>query len=167
MQFYWTQWIVISCTLTLVLFGILKPTWSQQYSVSINQQSPLGNRQRLEEEKLKQEILKFQLENKKLSNFWERYSSSATLLTTLIAVFSLIATIWKQISETSRQKELDRQQRELDRQQRADESLRRLEEKFTTILTNLGSNSLTLQAGAAVSLLTFLLMPGHIFRGDE
>jgi len=128
--------------------------------------SPLET-QRLQEEKLRQETIKLQLENQKSASFWNQLLSYSTLITGLVAVGGLIATFWKQIAESARQRDLDRnqresdrQQQERDRQQREDERLQRLEEKFTTIVSNLGSKSASIQASAAVSIMNFL-KPEH------
>jgi uncharacterized protein YjbI with pentapeptide repeats len=124
-------------------------------------------KQKLEEDKLRQETIKLQLENSALSSRWTLLLSYSTLATVLVAIVGLIATLWRQVSESSRertldrlQRERDREQKELDRQQREDDARRRLEEKFTAIVSNLGSDSTSIQASAAVSIMTFL-KPEH------
>lgn len=119
--------------------------------------------QSLQDEKLRQEINKLQLENKKASSTGELVLSWSTFITVLVAVGGFIVTFWKQISESSRQKQLDYdqrvlslQQQERERAQREVESHRRLEERFTAIVNNLGAESASLQASAAVAIKTFL-----------
>lgn len=119
--------------------------------------------QRLQTEKLREEIRKLQLENDRSASTWNAVLSYSTLITGLVAVGGLIATFWKQIKETGRQRELDRQQREKEQQeqernriQREAEARQRLDDKFTAIVTQLGSESPSLQASAAVSILGFL-----------
>lgn len=99
----------------------------------------------LETEKLRQEVRKLATENRDLANSWQKVSSYATIITVVVAVIGAFATIWKQISE-SRQ---DREQRETD-------SRRRMDDKFTSIVKDLGSDNPSLQVSAAVSLMTFL-----------
>jgi hypothetical protein len=103
------------------------------------------DKERLETEKLRQEVRQLRLENERLTSFWGAFSSFATLLTAVVAVAGVFVTIWKQFDE-----------REKDRQQREFESRRRLDEKFTSIITNISSENRSLQMGSAVSLLTFL-----------
>lgn len=139
------MWIAVLFMLVLMLLVILQPSWKQQPSVSFNDQLQSMNQQELQDEKLRQEILKLQIDNKKLNGFWELLPSYATFITTLVAIVGIIVTIWKQIG-----------QQEADRRQRENDSLRRLDEKFTSIVTNLGSESPAIQASAAVSIISFL-----------
>jgi len=144
------KWVAVPFVLVLILLAIsllvvLKPPWGQQSSVFLNDQLQSMNQQELQDEKLRQEILKLQIENKKRNSFWELLPSYATIITTLVAVIGVFVTIWRQINE-----------RELDRKQREDESRRRLDEKFTSIVSDLGSEKPSIQASAAVSILTFL-----------
>lgn len=73
----------------------------------------------------------------------------APLITALVAVGGLGATFWKQMSDQN-------SQRTRDRKQRKTESKRRLEDRFATILTELGSEATGIKAGAAASLVTYL-----------
>ena len=73
----------------------------------------------------------------------------APLITVLVAVAGLIATLWKQIAESSRQRELDRDEREKGRLQRLDDQVRELVE-------NLASTSGSIRAAAAVSIRVFM-----------
>jgi uncharacterized protein YjbI with pentapeptide repeats len=70
----------------------------------------------------------------------------ATLITALVAVIGVIITVWKQLA----QQETDKR--------------RQLDERFTSIITSLGSNSQAIQAGAAVSIITFLKPEYKIFH---
>ena len=154
------KWVAVPFMLVLTLLVIsllviLKPSWEQQSSVFVNDQLQSMNQQELQNERLRQEILKLQLENKKRNSFWELLPSYATIITTLVAVIGVFVTIWRQINE-----------RELDRKQREDESLRRLDERFTSIVSNLGSESAAIQAGAAVSILTFLKPEYMVFHNQ-
>lgn len=159
-------WIAVLFVLVLMLLVILKVSWEQQSSVFVNDPLQTMNPQELQNEKLRQEILKLQLENKKLNSFWRLLSPYATFLTALGAIIGVSATIWKQINERSRQQGLDRRQSELDRKQREDDSLRRFDEKFTSIVTNLGSESSSIQASAAASIITFLKPEYKVFHNQ-
>lgn len=114
------------------------------------------DQQELQAEKTRQEVLKLQRENETLKSPWTRFSSNAGLITALVALVGVFITIWKQLYETRRQRELDRKQRDLDREQREIESQRRLDEKFNAVVTSLGSESEAIRASAAVSIVTFL-----------
>jgi len=127
---------------------ILKPCRGQQPSIFLSNQSQLTDEQELRNEKLRQEILKLQLENEKLKNFWGVLPSYGTFLTALVAVTGVIVTIWKHI----RQREKD--------------SLRRLDERFTSTVANLGSEKPSIQASAAVSIITFLRPEYDVFRNQ-
>jgi len=144
------KWIAVPFGLVLVLllvslFVILKPSLPQPSPAVINDQLQSMGQQELQDEKLRQEILKLQSENKRRDSFWQLLPSYATMITTLVAVVGVFVTIWRQINE-----------RELDREHREEESLRRLDEKFTSIVSDLGSEKPSIQASAAVSILTFL-----------
>ena len=128
--------------------------------------------------KLRAEIAQIQAETRKTNSDRSFLSQNGALLvgllTALVAVGGFFLTLWKQISEQARQRDADREQRETENAQRATErererearehereqreadSLRRLEERFTAILGELGDKSDAVQAGAAVSLLTFV-----------
>lgn len=140
LKLWFTVLILLVLTLLVVLQQPYHPNDAQLQSMS---------KEELENEKLRQEILKLQLESKKLSNFWEQIFSSATFITASVALIGIVVTIRKQADEKKIQQERDRQQRRDDEQ-------RRFDEKFTSIVSNLGSNSLAVQVGAAVSILTFL-----------
>ena len=103
------------------------------------------DREQLENEKVRQEIIQLTLENERLSSPWQAFSLFAALLTAIVAVAGVFITIWKQFDERQR-----------DRQQREFESRRRLDEKFTSVVTNISSDNRSLQMSSAVSLLTFL-----------
>jgi len=139
------MWVALSLALVLALLVILNPPWEQQSSVPVNDQLQSMNQEQLENEKLRQEVLKLQLENQKQSSLWELLPSYATIITTLVAVIGVFVTIWRQMNERQR-----------DREQREDDSRRRLDERFTSIVSNLGSESVAIQASAAVSIITFL-----------
>jgi uncharacterized protein YjbI with pentapeptide repeats len=70
-------------------------------------------------------------------------------LTALVAVGGVVVTAWKQASDLGAQRQRDREQREL-------ESDRRLEDRFATLLSDLGAEASATRAGAAASLVTYL-----------
>jgi uncharacterized protein YjbI with pentapeptide repeats len=103
------------------------------------------NQDQLLEEKLRQDVLKIQLENKNLTSPWQRLSSFATITTIAVAVIGTFVTIWKQFIE-----------RQKDREQREAESRRRLDEKFSSLIKDLGAENKSLKVSAIVSMMTFL-----------
>jgi uncharacterized protein YjbI with pentapeptide repeats len=74
----------------------------------------------------------------------------------MVTVGALFATLWKQSTENSRQRVLDREQREHERKQREDKLQKKLEDKFNAIVANLGSESASVQSSAAVQIRGFL-----------
>ncbi len=142
---FWPKWWIISLAAIIILAIVV-------IFISIKMKSPEGDdglqtmtKPELEQEKLRQEVAKLQTENRKANSLLVFLVSNAGLLTMLLAIIGAIITIWKQIEE-----------RKKDRQQRESENLRRIDEKFAAIVKDLGSDSVPIQAGAAVSILTFL-----------
>ena len=130
---------------------------------AVAQPAPSPTPEQLESEKLQAEIRKLELESKNLSGWRGRaaaYAPLAGVLTAIVALIGVFVTLRNGRREQRRQQDLDRAQREREQEQRENESLRRLDERFTAVLTDLGSTSEAVQAGAAVSLLTFL-RPEH------
>lgn len=101
----------------------------------------MSTKQRLEEEKLREEVRKLRREG----SAWHQLSGLAGTLTGAVAVGGLIFTALKFF-----------QDRDKERQQTRAEHHRRIAESFDTTLDNLGAESQGLQASAAVALLTFL-----------
>ena len=99
----------------------------------------------LEAEYLRQDTRQLMIENNQLVSPWQQISSYATVFTVIVALLGVFTTIWKQFSE----------QRQ-DREQREAESIRRLDEKFSSIVRDLGSDNASLKVSAVVSLMTFL-----------
>lgn len=146
----------LAFTILLTFFLICRVLHGDYAFAQDDKKSQSTSLQQLEEEKLRQEIQKLRLENKKADSIWALIASYSTLITACVAVVGVIATLMKQINETSRQRALDRNQRELDRKQREDESERRLDEKFASIVADLGSEKPAIQASASVSIMSFL-----------
>jgi hypothetical protein len=99
----------------------------------------------LQEAKLRQEIRQLQLENRDHTGVRGFLGSYGGLLTGIAALGTVLIALGNLVH-----------QRDLDRQQRRSESVRRLDERFAAALTDLGATSDAMQAGAAVSLLSFL-----------
>ena len=150
------KWAVFGFCSIIIVMVVIYFIAIQTKSSSTADNLQMMTKPNLEEEKLRQEIVKLQIENRNSNSLLELLVSNAGLLTALLAIIGAVITIWKQIEERSRQQKLDRQQRDKDRQQREAENLRRIDEKFTAIIKDLGSDSVPIQAGAAVSILTFL-----------
>src|SRR5437588_9016785 len=94
------KWVVL--VFTVLLWAALAPSVRPQPSPSPASESPV--KQKLEEEKLRQETIKLELENKALSSRWTLLLSYSTLATVLVAIVGLIATLWRQVSESSRER---------------------------------------------------------------
>ena len=101
----------------------------------------------LETEKLRQEVIDLRQKNQRSGGFWA-ILPFAPFLTALVAVAGVLITLWKQITETNRQKELDRDEREKERKQR-------LDKQFNTIATSLGGDTEAIRASGAVSISMF------------
>jgi uncharacterized protein YjbI with pentapeptide repeats len=115
--------------------------------------APLPSKGVLERQKLQEEILKLKQDREQASGVSGFFSRYAAFLTALVAAGGLLATIWKQSSDQSTQRQRDIDQRRV-------EAERRLEDRFATILNDLGSTAIPTQAGAASSLVTYL-RPTH------
>ena len=178
-------WIAIGSISTLSFLSFIHSTLSsqQQLIASAKQFQPVGSgslstmtKTELDDEKVRQEILKIDSERKQQSFLLFTYGGS--FITALAAAIGLIVTLKKTSDENIRQREADRRQREADRRQREQEqeqrererkqqeveSLRRLNENFATAMRDLGSEKLPIQAGAAISLLSFLKPECTIFH---
>jgi len=81
-------------------------------TVSFAEEEPLStlaeSREQLELAKLRHEIIKLEIENKKLRNEWDTIVGLAPFLTSLVALLGVFITLWKHLSEQSRQRDLDR-----------------------------------------------------------
>jgi len=139
------KWVVIGIGIIIILIVVIAFISFRTKSPATGDSLQMMTRQNLEQEKLRQEVVKLQIENRKANSILVFLVSNAGLLTVLLAIIGAIVTIGKQIEE-----------RKKDRQQREAENLRRIDEKFTAIIKDLGSDSVPIQAGAAVSILTFL-----------
>lgn len=111
--------------------------------------SPASNIEKLQETKLLCEIEKMQTEIQLASSRWAKFTQAAPFMTAIIALIGVFITFWKQLNESSRQREADKSQIER-------EALRRFDEKFNQIVEGLGSPVAAIQAGAAVSILSYL-----------
>jgi uncharacterized protein YjbI with pentapeptide repeats len=101
-------------------------------------------RQQLEEEKLRQEIRNLESERSLL----RLLPSYAAIVTAIGAILGFFGTLRGQ------------------RRERRSETLRRFDENFNTVVANLGSERLSVQASAAVSLMTFL-RPEYVDLYDQ
>ena len=151
---YWLSRIKMPLEIIIILFNILLAIWfvyslrsgfisQKPGSVITNIQSL--DKTDLEIEKLRQEIRQLDIENSNLTSPWQTVSSIAAVITVIVALVGVFVTIWKQFLERQR-----------DREQREAESRRRLDEKFSSIITDIGSENSSLKVSAAVSLITYL-----------
>ncbi|KAF0144345.1 MAG: low-complexity protein [Nitrospirae bacterium] len=127
--------------------------WSGQSLSFANDQVVSADHQKLSNEKLKLENEKLRIESDNLKSFWGRLPDYSTMITALLAIIGMIITILKLINESR-----------LNREQRENDNLRRVDERFNSIITNLGSESESNRASAAVSILTFLRPEHQIFH---
>jgi len=116
--------------------------------------------QELEEQKLREEIKSLKRE----SRWW---NDLLPVLPALVAAGGFVIAVFKYFDERKLQRHQDKdklreetRQQEADRLQRSDESRRRFDETFTRVVTSFGSGNPAVEAGATVSLLTFL-RPKH------
>jgi uncharacterized protein YjbI with pentapeptide repeats len=106
----------------------------------------------LERQKLKAEIAKLRREAAKIDHeegLVGDVVDLAPLITALVALGGLIAAFWKQISESGRQRQLDREERGRAREQRFDE-------QFQQMAENLSSGNGEVRAAAAASIELFM-----------
>jgi uncharacterized protein YjbI with pentapeptide repeats len=113
-------------------------------------------RERLEREKLEQEIAKLEREQ----GLGAQLPAWAGVLTALVALGGF-ALAWRQYRGDRRaERESEQEQRRRDRRERRRDSVRRFDESFAATVTNLGAQSPALRASAAASI-TALLKPEH------
>lgn len=137
--------IVLNIVLgTSLLFTLRNADEDQQGGTSQTSIEKMSSDE-LATEKLRQEVTQLQIQTERLNSPWQTVSSYATFITAVVAVAGVFLTVWKQFSE-----------RERDREQREAESRRRLDEKFSSVITDMGSDNPSLQVSAVVSLMTFL-----------
>ncbi|MBN1266498.1 MAG: pentapeptide repeat-containing protein [Anaerolineales bacterium] len=137
--------IVLNVVLAVCLALSLRTALPARQAALTEAASQTMSQAELESHKLRQEIRQLEIENDRQSSPWQTFSSFATLLTAIVAVAGVFLTIWKQFLE-----------RERDREQREAESRRCLDEKFSSIISDIGSDNPSLQVSAAISLITFL-----------
>lgn len=117
--------------------------------------SAVAPKQQLEAEKLREEVAKLERENEG-NGLGDELIKFVPLITALVAVIGIVATLWKQVAEQSRQRKEELKQRETESQQRRIEAANRLEDRFAAILTELGSEKDSPKASAAAALATYL-----------
>jgi uncharacterized protein YjbI with pentapeptide repeats len=113
----------------------------------------------LSKEKLEAEVVKVRAEADNSSGVRGFFANYAALIAALAAFAGVGIAVRGQNKEQTRQREADRTQRNQDLAQRHSEGARELTERFSQLLLDLGSDSEPVQAGAAVSLLSFLVHP--------
>lgn len=120
--------------------------------------APRVERQKLEVEveKLRAEVDKVEGEVEHSSGLRGFLSQYGALITALVALIGVGITFRGQNKEQGRQREADRASRDRAIEQRDSEGERDLHARFSQLLLDLGSSSEAVQAGAAVSLLSFL-----------
>ena len=138
----------------------------------------------LQQEKLRQEILQLEISNNQASGPQRTLLAWAPFVTALGAIAAVGATLWRQTTDLDaartqlgtehektrigneqwREQFLEDQTK--NRQQGEQESLRRFDTSLTSVISNLGSGSETLQVNAAAALATFLKPRYAVFHED-
>ncbi|NEW84448.1 MAG: pentapeptide repeat-containing protein [Mariniphaga sp.] len=103
--------------------------------------------------KLKEEINSLRKNNSR--NFLKYLSENSSALTVLVALAGAIFTFLKFSKEQKDQKQTESKQQERDLELKIKEKNIRLEENFSSIVKNLGSNNPSLKASAAISLISY------------
>ena len=124
--------------------------------------TPNPTASQLQNEKLIQEIRQLELSNRNAASPWRYWVILAPTLAGVAAILTLGLGWWTQLSQSKRQGDQDRAQREA-------ESIREFGSRFASVVSNLGSDSASLQASAASVLALFLddryiQFRGHIIR---
>ena len=169
-------------------FSFSKSYQSNQQNISsVDRQSlKLLTREQLNDEKLRQEILKFEDERQRQT--FDRFTSYGSFITTLVALIGVAITLWKTSEDNKRQHNLDIEQHNLDieqrkkdreqqerqrtldieqrakdreqqeRQRKQDQVEReqKLYENFDKVRHNLSADSLAIQVTASAALMSFL-----------
>jgi hypothetical protein len=111
--------------------------------------TPRPTSSELENEKLIQEIRQLEISNQNQSNPWRYWVILAPTLVGIAAILTFGLGWWTQRSESKRQREKDRVERE-------NENIREFDSRFASVVSNLGSDSVSLQVSAAAILAIFL-----------
>lgn len=151
------RYVVPALLLTALLVGPARPAAGQDSDPT---------NQRLQNEKLEQEIRKLRLENERSSSLFGAVLAVAPFVTVLVAVAGVALTLWKQLTDSTHSRREAMRQQQLDREQRERESLRRFDESYGKAVQNLAADSRALQVSAAVSLMSFLKSRYEEFHPD-
>lgn len=129
----------------------------------------------LERQKLNEEIRKLRAEANEVDSFWQRLGAILAVSGGLVTVGGLLATLWKQSSDLSRQRQLDRDQRaeqaekrenefrleveerHRQREQQEQDRQQRFIERYADLVDDLCDPSAAHRAAAASALSSFLL----------
>jgi uncharacterized protein YjbI with pentapeptide repeats len=141
--------LLLAALFAVVALSIVYQPWDNEPLPKVQERLQAMKGGDLEAEKLREEIVKLELENRSAGSVWGLLLSHVPFLTLVVAGAGAFAAIWRQTTEWARQRDLDRNQREA-------ESQRHFDANFTNVVRNLGSASPALRASAAVSLTTFL-----------
>jgi len=105
--------------------------------------------EKLQVQRLTEEVRQLQIANQSASSPWHYLATLTPAMVGIAAILTFGLGWAKQRADSSRQRCLDRQQRE-------SENVRDFDSKFAAAISNLGSDSLSLQASAASVLALFL-----------
>jgi uncharacterized protein YjbI with pentapeptide repeats len=152
--------LLLLCALTAGLFGCLSPVQAGSvpvpHAAASTAATSVVTKEDLEKQKLAEEILQLKNANASHIAFWDRIAGGIPLVTALVAVLGVWATISKMLDD--RKQERDQRNAESLRWQAEQQAgrQRQLEESFGAALANLRGDDDAGKAGAVVSLMTFL-----------
>jgi uncharacterized protein YjbI with pentapeptide repeats len=155
-------WLRLLAVAAVMLLALGLPTAASATQTS----TPTTRDASLEQQKLRQEIRKLELENQRASSRWAAILALAPFITAVVAIAGIGLTVWKQLGDNAKNRQEQFRQLELDRKQREGDSLRRFDQSYTKAVENLGADSKALQISAAAALLTFLKPRYQEFHSD-
>ena len=167
------RWVVVSLILTAGAVALLIGLGVDSSTTAGGALGGLSTAQ-LHAEQLRQQVRQLQISNEQGTGLQHALLAWAPFVTALGAIAAVGATLWKQAADLQGAREQLRdeqdktreannqwQQKFLEdqrssREQELEESLRRFDTNLSTVITNLGSASETLQVNAAAALATYL-----------
>ncbi len=146
----------------LLLVGVSRPdighaTQAARASTPVPTANPTPDptQTALEQLKLREEIVQLQRGNERGLRTW-LWANSSTILTTLAVVATGLFGLYRFLDERRRERQSRDEERQRERQSRDDEREKRAEERFQGVVDRIGSEQRAIQAGAAITLRTFL-----------
>jgi hypothetical protein len=120
-------WLRLLAVATVLVLALGLPTVASATQTS----PPTTQDASLEQQKLRQEIRKLELENQRASSGWAAILALAPFVTAVVAIAGIGLTVWKQLSDNAKNRQEQFRQLDLDRKQREADSLRRFDQSYT------------------------------------